>query len=259
LRASPIRRRRKSDSSRGNLATQAAIKANDRLAGWGTLVLGVLISSFLYWKNHFTLMGFEEYYFINNALLLWVPLCFILICLRREVSEFGLTTGDLKKGALFALIGFLLFLPVIYFAAQTRDAQNYYIGNSLTQSRAIYGVRLAPGNAYAGGIIDWGRLVFHECVFGFYMFCWEWFFRGFLLFGIRKVLPDWFAICLQAALFFALHWGKPMPELYSSLAGGLLLGVVALRLRSFLPCFFIHWAISMTFDFAVLYFHFRAI
>jgi hypothetical protein len=56
----------------------------------GTLALGVVISAFLYWKNHFTSMGFEEYYFINNALLLWVPLCFILICLRREASEFGL-------------------------------------------------------------------------------------------------------------------------------------------------------------------------
>jgi membrane protease YdiL (CAAX protease family) len=203
-------------------------------------------------------MGFEEYYFINNALLLWVPLCFILICLRREASEFGLVPGDLKRGALFALIGFLLFLPVILIIAPTSEAQNYYIGNSLTQSRAVFGVRLAVGGGYTGGTIDWGRLVFHECVFGFYMFCWEWFFRGFLLFGIRKALPDWFAVCIQAVMFFALHWGKPMPELYSSLAGGLLLGVVALRLRSFLPCFFIHWAIAMTFDFAVLYFHFRS-
>jgi membrane protease YdiL (CAAX protease family) len=216
-----------------------------------------VISGFLYWKNHFTRMGFEEYYFVNNALLLWVPLCFILICLRREVSEFGLTTGDLKKGGLLALTGFLLFLPVLLIIAPTSDAQNYYIGNSLAQSGAVYGVRLAPGGGYAGGTIDWGRLVFHETVFGFYMFCWEWFFRGFLLFGIRKALPDWVAVGVQAVLFFALHWGKPMPELYSSLAGGLLLGVVALRLRSFLPCFLIHWAIAMTFDFAVLYFHFR--
>jgi membrane protease YdiL (CAAX protease family) len=212
----------------------------------------------LYWKNHFTSMGFEEYYFINNALLLWVPLCFILICLRREASEFGLGPGDLKRGALFALTGFLLFLPVILIIAPTSEAQNYYIGNLLTQSRAVFGVRLSVGGGYTGGTIDWGRLVFHECVFGFYMFCWEWFFRGFLLFGIRKALPDWFAVGIQAVLFFALHWGKPMPELYSSLAGGLLLGVAALRLRSFLPCFFIHWAIAMTFDFAVLYFHFRS-
>ncbi len=250
-------RRRKGDSSRGTLATQAAVKAGDRVAGWTTLVLGVLISSFLWWKNQKTPMGFEEYYLINNALLLWAPLCIILLFLKREASEFGLTVGDLKKGALFVLIGFLLFLPVLLIIAPTNDAQNYYIGNSLTRSGAITGVRLAPGGGYAGGTIDWGRLVFHETVFGFYMFCWEWFFRGFLLFGIRKVLPDWAAVVIQAILFFALHWGKPMPELYSSLAGGLLLGVIALRLRSFLPCFLIHWIIAMTFDFSVLFFHFR--
>lgn len=256
MQVSPLLRRKRS-SPRPSLSTQAAIKAGDRGAGWATLALGMVISGFLFWKNHYTQMGFDEYYFVNNALLLWVPLCFILICLRREASEFGLTTGDLKKGALFALVGFLLFLPVLFIVAPTNDAQNYYIGNSLAQSGAVTGVRLVPGGGYVGGAIDWGRLVFHECVFGFYMFCWEWFFRGFLLFGIRKVLPDWAAIVLQAALFFALHWGKPMPELYSSLAGGLLLGVVALRLRSFLPCFLIHYAISMSFDFAVLYFHFR--
>lgn len=203
-------------------------------------------------------MGFEEYYLVNNTLLLWPPLCFILIVLRREASEFGMTAGDLKKGALFALVGFLLFLPVLFIMAPTPAAQNYYIGNLLSQSRAIYGVRFSPGIGYVGGVIDWGRLAFHECVFGFYMFCWEWFFRGFLLFGVRRAFPDWFAVVFQALLFFALHWGKPLPELFSSLAGGLFLGVVALRLRSFLPCFFIHWLISMTFDFAVLYFHFRS-
>lgn len=259
MQASPPQHRRKGakGTSRGVLAERAAIKAEERIAGWGTLVLGVLISYVLFWKNHYTYMAFEEYYFFNNALLLWVPFCFIFLILRREVADFGMVTGDLKKGVLFALVGFLLFLPVILFVAPMPASQDYYIGNSLSQSRAIYGVRLGPGGIYLGGTIDWGRLVFHECVFGFYMFCWEWFFRGFMLFGVRKVLPDWAAIVLQALLFFALHWGKPTPELISSLAGGLLLGVVALRLRSFLPCFLIHWAISMSFDFAVLYYHFR--
>ncbi|MBC8101025.1 MAG: CPBP family intramembrane metalloprotease [Cytophagales bacterium] len=250
-------RRRKSAVRSGTGAAQATTEGSDRVAGWGTLVIGIVVAGFLYWKNHYTRMGFEEYYLLNNSLLLWIPLCFILLCLRRDASEFGMTPGDLKKGARLALIGFLLFIPVLLFIAPTPAPQNYYIGNSLSQSGAIFGVRPGPGGGFSGGTIDWGRLVFHESVFGFYMFCWEWFFRGFLLFGVRKALPDWFAVVFQALLFFALHVGKPAPELYSSLAGGLLLGVIALRLRSFLPCFLIHWAISMAFDCAVLFFHFR--
>ena len=42
---------------------------------------------------------------------------------------------------------------------------------------------------------------------GFYMFCWEFFFRGFLLFGLQKSrLGAWGAVIVQALLFALLHW-----------------------------------------------------
>jgi membrane protease YdiL (CAAX protease family) len=82
-----------------------------------------------------------------------------------------------------------------------------------------------------------------------YMFCWEWFFRGFLLFGTAQGLGFIAAIVFQAALFGAAHIGKPPLEMYSSFVGGAILGMVCWREKSFVPAFYTHalvhvaWAI----------------
>lgn len=82
-----------------------------------------------------------------------------------------------------------------------------------------------------------------------YMFCWEWFFRGFLLFGSAQGFGFIAAIVLQAVLFGAAHWGKPPIEMYSSFLGGAILGVICWREKSFAPAFYAHafihiaWAI----------------
>ncbi|MBM3494419.1 MAG: CPBP family intramembrane metalloprotease, partial [Armatimonadetes bacterium] len=44
----------------------------------------------------------------------------------------------------------------------------------------------------------------------------------------------------------------PTPEIVGSFAAGLILGVLALRGRSFMPCFALHWACAATFDLMVI-------
>ncbi len=78
-----------------------------------------------------------------------------------------------------------------------------------------------------------------------YMFCWEFFFRGFMLFGMAQGLGPVAAILLQTAIFGAAHWGKPMPEFYSSFAGGALLGWICWKEKSFAPAFYTHAAVHV--------------
>jgi membrane protease YdiL (CAAX protease family) len=73
-----------------------------------------------------------------------------------------------------------------------------------------------------------------------YMFCWEWFFRGFLLFGLAQGVGGVVAVLLQALLFGWAHQGKPPLEFYSSFAGGLVLGTIAWRQKSFAVAFYTH-------------------
>jgi membrane protease YdiL (CAAX protease family) len=78
-----------------------------------------------------------------------------------------------------------------------------------------------------------------------YMFCWEFFFRGFMLFGMAQGFGPVLAILLQTAIFGAAHWGKPMPEFYSSFAGGVILGWICWKEKSFAPAFYTHAAVHV--------------
>jgi membrane protease YdiL (CAAX protease family) len=235
----------------------------DRVAGWSTVVVGTLVSGVLLTKNVLlpgrvpsSAMGFTEYYLFNIALLLLPALLLILLGLRRDVAEFGFQSGELRGGVIAALIGFALFVPVLLLVAPQPAFQSYYLRNLLAESGVVTNFTW-QGNQIVGGTIDWGRLAFHELVLGMYMLAWEWFFRGFLLFGARRAFPTWAAALIQAVLFCALHWGKPPIEVASSLPGGLILAAAAIRFQSFLPCFLIHFLISAGFDMAVLFYHFR--
>jgi membrane protease YdiL (CAAX protease family) len=79
-----------------------------------------------------------------------------------------------------------------------------------------------------------------------YMFCWEWFFRGFLLFGLAQGFTWIPAVLLQALIFGLSHSGKAPVEFYSSFAGGLVLGTLCWREKSFLPAFVAHALIHVT-------------
>ncbi len=73
-----------------------------------------------------------------------------------------------------------------------------------------------------------------------YMFCWEFFFRGFLLFGMAQGFGPLVAIGLQALLFGRAHLGKPDMEYFSAYAGGAILGALCWKEKSFAPAFYVH-------------------
>lgn len=170
----------------------------------------------------------ERFLSVNAILLLWTPLLFILWGLRGRVEEFGMAPGDVRAGWIMAGLGYAVMLPILVIAARQPEFQATYPLRRL--------VREQPG-----------MLLYWELSYGFYFFLWEWFFRGFLLFGLRRGF-GWHAIWLQAIPFGLLHWGKPPLEMASAFPGGLLLGLLAWRAESFLPCFALHWAIAASMD-----------
>ena len=83
------------------------------------------------------------------------------------------------------------------------------------------------------------------------MFSWEFFFRGFMLFGLEKRFGN-YSLLIQTIPFAALHNRKPIAEAMGSIVAGLLLGVVALETRSFIYGAATHWFVAMTMDFLAL-------
>jgi membrane protease YdiL (CAAX protease family) len=76
----------------------------------------------------------------------------------------------------------------------------------------------------------------------------EFFFRGFLLKGLRRALGA-NAIFVMIVPYCMIHFnGKPMPETIGAIFAGLILGTLAMRTRSIWGGVLIHIGVAMTMD-----------
>ena len=213
-----------------------------------TFLVGSLIAAYLFFTNPDPKSP-EEYWFINTGLCLWLPLMVILLGLKAEPSQFGLARGDRRLGLKWALIAWVGMVIVLAIISRLPQFQSQYLYGRLSQSLA------GVGPVFSANHVNLRALLYYELAMGFYMFCWEFFFRGFLLFGLQKTwLGTWGAVIFQALLFMLLHWSwqpgasKPGLEVLSALPGGIILGILAIRTKSFLYGYIAHWAISATLD-----------
>jgi membrane protease YdiL (CAAX protease family) len=217
---------------------------NDWIASISTLSVGLATILFLcryngqpysFWSNPSapSFRVWEEYLLVNTGLLLFPPFLLIFGGLRESASEYGFQP-PIAKSSRIGYLFFVVMVPVMLIASRSPQFYHYY-----------------PIQPQAGH--SWSYLLYYEISYGFYMFAWEFFFRGFLTFGLARAFGSPAAVVLQAVGFGVMHMGKPALEMISSFPGGLILGWLALRCRSFLPCFALHWAISLSFDLLAIY------
>lgn len=157
-------------------------------------------------------------YFDRVILYLFISLIVIIFVFRENPRDYGLKFGDWKAGLVITAAGIMLMTPVIWVLGKGDPAMvNYY-------KSSLHGL---PWTTF----LD--------------LIGWEFFFRGWILFGYaRKFGPD--ALWLQAIPFALAHLGKPEIETLSTIFGGFAFGWVAYRTKSFVWPFLIHWFI-MTF------------
>jgi membrane protease YdiL (CAAX protease family) len=179
------------------------------------IVTITIVSTILLVIDHYHLLT-KQKHFDRVILYLIIPLVFILFIFREHPREYGLTLGDWKVGLVLTFGGILLMVPVIWYLGKSDpNMANYY-------------------KPFVSGL-PWRTF--------FDLIGWEFFFRGWILFGYaRKFGPD--ALWLQAVPFALAHIGKPEIETLSTIFGGFAFGWVAWRTRSFLYPFLIHWFIS---------------
>jgi len=101
---------------------------------------------------------------------------------------------------------------------------------------------------------NWGLFFIFEALLLLYIFAWEFLWRGYMLFGLESKF-GWYAIFIQTIPFVILHNGKPAIETFSSILGGILLGIIALKSRTFLYGVVLHFSLMFSIDlFSVLRF-----
>ncbi|RYG67007.1 CPBP family intramembrane metalloprotease [bacterium] len=147
---------------------------------------------------------------------------------KHNAWNYGWNFSKIKRHALIALGCWAVSIPVIFIITRNSAVRDFYLHDYFPPT---------------GNIQQWAFLL---GTLTLYMFCWEWFFRGFMLFGTAQGLGAVLSIAVQAGLFGLTHYGKPPFEMWSAFAGGLVLGTLAWREKSFAPAFFIHALIHLT-------------
>lgn len=164
--------------------------------------------------------------FFTYFLLSVVVIKFIL---KEKITDYGLTFGDYKTGLRFTLIFLIVMLPLVWFASSSPGFVAKY--PHLLSARS-----------------NWGEFLIYESGMLIYMFAWEFIWRGFMLFGLKEKF-GYYAVLMQMLPFVILHNGKPAPETFSAIIGGIALGILALRTNSFLYGVIIHMGIMLLIDF----------
>jgi membrane protease YdiL (CAAX protease family) len=100
--------------------------------------------------------------------------------------------------------------------------------------------------------LAWRSWIPHVVGYGLYYLGFEYFFRGFLLFGLTPRLGPAAANVLQAGIVTMAHLGKPDIELAAAFPASLIFGWIALRTGSIWYALGIHWAVGVALDWFLL-------
>jgi membrane protease YdiL (CAAX protease family) len=175
-----------------------------------------------------------------NSLVYWggilcfnymvIPSLVIVFVLKEKLSEFGLQFKLDKGFFTYYLYFFLVALAVVYLASKTTAFQAKY---------PFLKIHSAAG-------LD-AKFFIWECVYVSMFFCLEFFFRGFMVKGLKNKFGLW-SIFIMTVPYCMIHFGKPLAETIGAIFAGLALGYISYHGRGILAGFFMHVTVALSMD-----------
>jgi membrane protease YdiL (CAAX protease family) len=177
-----------------------------------------------------------------NRLVMWaavqisgyvvLPLVVVKLLLRERLEDYA-AAAPARGGGIYAL-AFVAFAPVVVLASFTQPFQDRY---------PFYD--LLPGES------PWPYLVVWWCLYALQFVALEWFFRGFMVHGLKPVL-GYLAVPVMVVPYFLIHLAKPPLEAAGAILAGMVLGTLVLKTRTIYWGAALHIAVAMTMDVASL-------
>jgi uncharacterized protein len=171
------------------------------------------------------------------VLMLVIPAAYMKFKMNANFAEFGLGLGNVKAGLKLLAICIPIILVVLYFGTDSPDVRSEYpLAKSLHRQHEM---------------IIW----YHLAYVALYYVAWEFFFRGFLLFGLKDRFGVFNAILIQTIASCLIHLGKPASETIGAIFIGILFGIFAYRTRSIWYVFILHIIMGLSTDLYIIFFH----
>lgn len=171
------------------------------------------------------LMAWAWWFGVQGVTGFLLPVAVLFFLFRRPARAIGLGLGDWR----FALVVAAIYVPLVV------------VGTWFLSDSSAFQAQYPH---YRPASVDWSIFLVYEMIFLMYWIGWEYLWRGFVLFGTARTL-GLYAIFVQAVPFAILHLDKPILEAVLSLIGGIALGALVWRCRSFWIAVPIH-ALQMT-------------
>ena len=155
-----------------------------------------------------------------------------LLLQRQKLADYGLSVRSFIRHAWIYGALYVAVLPFVIGASFTSAFQNTY-------------------PFYKGAARSWPDFFAWEALYAFQFLVLEFFFRGFLLFSLRRAMGA-YAIFVMIVPYCMVHYHKPIGEVLGAILAGIVLGTLALRTRSIWYGVAIHISVAWTMDVASL-------
>jgi membrane protease YdiL (CAAX protease family) len=164
-----------------------------------------------------------------------IPLVVIKFVFRESVSQYGTKIHGLLSGWPIYLVFVLVMVPLVWiFSAEPHFQKTYPFLN------------ISPGHRPPlQDLIRW------EILYGLQFVALEFFFRGFLLHGLKHRFGI-YSVFVMTVPYCMIHFRKPMPECLASIIAGVMLGFMSLKTRSIWLGAALHISVAWGMDFASL-------
>ncbi|HEX6813550.1 MAG TPA: CPBP family intramembrane glutamic endopeptidase [Planctomycetota bacterium] len=180
-------------------------------------------------SHHFGLYPHLWWALWTIVLFLVVPAVLVRAVYRHRLRDYGLTLAIERRHWWLYLALFAAVLPIVLYAGSRSDFQ------------AVYPFYRGALNATTGAIVAW------EVAYLLQFLALEFFFRGFLVLGMGRVIGR-ASIWVAMVPYCMLHYHKPPAEAFAAIVAGVVLGEVAFRTRSIAGGAILHIGVAATME-----------
>jgi membrane protease YdiL (CAAX protease family) len=164
-----------------------------------------------------------------------VPALVLRFVFRERLADYGLKLRGAFADSWVYLLMLVFMAPLVWAMSFNPHFQKTY-----------------PFYEHPAGAPLWPDFWRWEAAYGLQFLGVEFFFRGYLLHGLRRRFGA-YAIVVMTVPYCMIHFGKPLPETLASIPAGLALGFMSLRTRSIVLGVAIHITVAMSMDFASMW------
>lgn len=164
-----------------------------------------------------------------------VPATVVKLVFKEKLADYGLTFRGAFKDYYLYILMLVVMVPLVLYFSTTKAFQAKYPF-----------VDFNAGYPIMSDLLKW------ELLYCLQFFALEFFFRGFMLHGLKKRM-GFYSIFVMMIPYCMIHFGKPVQETLAAIIAGVVLGCVSLKSGSVVLGCLVHMSVGLAMDLASLW------